>query len=233
MILRSRESRIITGSCFAVILVFCSNVAVHRGLASLYAYPGTSSLALWQDGKRHLRQQDWKMVRTSLESALPYDRYNPDLLHDLGAVYDNEVSYYPPGDDSAEKNRDMARHYYLGALAGRPTWPHDWIVLALVKYRLDQVDAEFYQALRRAVTLGPWEPSVKFAVAEIGMHHWNKLDNDMRAFVTGIIRDAVSHRDTAPDMLKLVRRYDMPDMVCNDDIADESVRRFCKQYHHP
>ena len=231
MTINSGVLRVASGGCFAVILAYCSYVAMHRGLASLYAYPGKSTLALWQDGKRHLRQQDWKMVRTSMAKALSYDRHNPDLLHDLGAVYDAEVAYYTPGDDAAGKNRDMARHYYLGTLAGRPTWPHDWIDLALVKYRLDQVDAEFYQALHRAVALGPWEPSVKFVVADIGMHHWHKLDNDMRALVTGIIRDAVSYRDTATDMLKLVRHYDMLGVVCNGDVADESVRQYCKQHY--
>jgi hypothetical protein len=233
MTLNSVVLRVTACSCFTVILVFCSYVSLHRGLASLYAYPGKSTLALWQDGKRHLRQQDWNMVRNSLERALPYDRHNPDLLHDLGAVYDAEVAYYTPGDDAAAKNRTMARQYYLAALAGRPTWPHDWIVLALVKYRLGQIDAEFYQALRRAMALGPWEPSLKLVVADIGLHHWEKFDHAMRELVAGIIRDAVNKRDTAMDMLNLLRRYDRLDMVCNDDVADESVRNYCKQHHRP
>ena len=226
-------SRIVTGCLLSVVLVFSSYVALNRGLASLYAYPGKSTLSLWRDGKHQPQQPDWEMARGSLEKALSYDGRDPDLLHELGATYDAEMSYYTPGAAAATYKRNMARQNYLAALTGRPTWPHDWIVLALVKYRLNQADAEFYQALRRSVALGPLEPSVKYVVADIGLHHWDKLNNDMRTLVTGIIRYAVNNRGAATDMLKLLRRYDMLDMVCNDESEIELVGTYCKQYHHP
>ena len=226
-------TRVIAGCLLSVILLFSSFVSVNRGLASLYAYPGKSSLALWRAGKRQPQQPAWEMVRSSLERALAYDRRNPDLLHELGAAYDAEVDIYPVGDDAAGKNRASARKYYIEALARRPTWPHDWIALALVKYRLGQVDAEFYQALHQAVALGPWEPSVKYVVADIGMHHWDKFDPAMRTLIIGIIHDGVKDSVSAMSMLNLVRRYDMLDVVCNDDNKNEAVENYCRKYHHP
>ena len=225
--------RVIAGACLAAMLVFCSMLAINRGLASLYAYPGKSSLSMWREGKLLMQQQRWKDVRGSLEKALFYDGRNPDLLHEAGAAYDAEVAYYPPGDTAANANRDSARQFYVSSLSGRPTWPHGWIAFALVKYRLNQIDAEFYNAMHQAVALGPWEPGVKYVVAEIGMHHWNNFDNDMHKLVIGVIHDAVNNRDSAMDMLNLVRRYDMLDMVCNDDGENELVVNYCKQYHHP
>ena len=226
-------ARVTAGSLLVIVLMFCSHVSMDRGLASLYANPGTSTLSLWREGKRLPQHSDWEKTRASLEKALSYDRQNPDLLHKLGEAYDAEVAYHAVGDAAAANMRTTAREEYLKALGERPTWPYDWMALALVEYRLNQVDAEFYRALHRSVALGPWEPSVKYRVAEIGLHHWNHLDNDVRGFVTGIIRHAAANRDTATDMLKLLRRYDMLDMVCNDNVADESIGQYCKPYHHP
>jgi tetratricopeptide (TPR) repeat protein len=226
-------ARVITGSFFIVFLVYCSLVSTERGLASLYANPGKSTLSLWRAGKLQPQQHGWERVRSSLDKALSYDSHNPDLLYEMGEAYDAAVAVSPIGDPAARKNRDSARQYYIAALNGQPTWPYAWIALALVEYRLDHVDAEFYRALHRSVALGPWEPSVKYRIADIGLHHWQKLDINMRAFITGIVHRAVSNQDTAMDMLGLLRRYDMLDMVCNDNVADESIGQYCKPYHHP
>ena len=223
-------TRVIAGSLLSVILVSSSFVAVNRGLSSLFASPGNSRLAIWREGKHQPQQHDWEKVRGSLEKAMSYDSRNPDLLHALGAVYEAEFVYLIPGDTAARKNRDIARQYYLRALSGRPSWPHDWIDLALVKYRLDQIDAEFYRAMRQAVVLGPWEPWVQYVVADIGMRNWYQFDNEMHKLIIGVIHDGMQHNPE--EMFKLVRRYDMLEVVCNSGRGAEQVMNYCARYQH-
>ena len=223
-------TRVLAGISLSAILVFCSTVAADRGLASLYAHPGKSSLALWRAGKHSLLLYDWNVVRSSLEKGLSYDGHNPDLLHELGAAHEAEVAYFPPGATAAGNHRDTARKYYLESLAGRPTWPHDWIDLALVDYRLDRINGEFYQAMHQALTLGPWESRVQYVAADIGMHHWYKFDDEMKNIITGVIHDGIRNRDNAMTMLKLVGRYDMLELACGDDNGGEEVRKYCEHY---
>jgi hypothetical protein len=45
--------------------------------------------------------------------------------------------------------------------------------VASVKYRLGQIDEEFFEALHKVVELGPWEPALQRLVIEIGMNEWN------------------------------------------------------------
>ena len=225
-------TRVLAGISLSVILMYCSAVAADRGLASLYAIPGKSNLALWREGKHSLLLYDWNAVRSSLEKALSYDGHNPDLLHELGAAHEAEVAYFPPGATAARTHRETARKYYLASLAGRPTWPHDWIDLALVNYRLDRINGEFYQALHQAVALGPWESRVQYVAADIGMHHWDKFDDAMKNIITGVIHDGVRNRDNAMLMLQLAGRYNMLELACGDDIGGEQVRKYCAQNQH-
>ncbi|MGH8119495.1 MAG: hypothetical protein ACRESK_02665, partial [Gammaproteobacteria bacterium] len=130
--------RILAG-ILTVVLLFCGMVAMNRGLASLYANPGKSSLTVLRDEKRKVQQPDWQAIRGSLEQAWSYDDRNPELLGLLGSAYEGEVAFYPVGDPAAGRPRERARQFYLAALEVRPTWPHDWLALALVKYRLGQI----------------------------------------------------------------------------------------------
>lgn len=224
------RTRLVPVVMLVLLFGYSGYVAVHRGLAALYAIPGESSLTLWREGERRLRQSDWRWVQTSLEKSLSYDERNPDLLHELGEVYDGEVAFYPMGYAGADDLRNKARQQYLQALAVRPVWPHDWVALTLVKYRLNQVDAGFHHALHQSLTLGPWEPSVKYVIADIGLHHWDGFDNDMRQLVKEVIHDGVQDPDSATAMLNLVRRYDMPELVCTGDIDTDQVRAYCAHY---
>jgi len=223
-------TRLLAVGCLAIILVFCGMVAVHRGLASLYANPGKSNLEVWREEQRRVLHPDWKEIRGSLEQALSYDARNPDLLSDLGAAYEGEVAFYPVGDPAADGQRANARDNYLKALAGRPTWPHDWKALTLVKYRLGQTDAEFRQAMRNAVALGPWEPSVQYVISDIGMHHWEQFDEDTRRLVEDVMRAGM--RDNPMDMVMLAHRYGMLDLVCNFGSTDEQAIKYCEQNLH-
>ena len=219
--------RILAGCTLSVVLLFCGMVAMNRGLASLYANPGKSSLTVMHEEKRKVQQPDWKAIRSSLEQAWSYDERNPDLLGLLGNADEGEVAFYPVGDPAAGRPRDRARQYYLAALAGRPTWPHDWMALALVKYRLGQIDADFHHALRTALALGPWEPSVQYVIADIGMHHWDRFDDGTHQLVLGVVRDGM---EVMPmDLARLARRYDMLELVCDGGVKDEQVIKYCKQ----
>ena len=198
-------------------------VAAHWGIASVLVYKVEEKLTKSYGQKSN----DWETIRFSLSEALTLDPDNPDYLHKSGLAYENEFIYYPLGDASAENYRRKAYHYYTQSLNMRPVWPHHWIDLALVKYRLNELDDEFYQALEQAIALGPWEPWVQRTAADIGMHHWNKLPAHIQSLVKKTVRNGVRHRDSARLMLELVKRYDMFELVCDIELSDELTKKYC------
>ena len=98
------------------------------------------------------------------------------------------------------------------AIRQRPTSPFLWANLALAKLYLDQVDSEFFLALRHADDLGPWEPATQQGVLFAGLAAWDKLSADQRQSMERVVqRGAVRN---ARKMFEIVKSYRRFDLVC-------------------
>ncbi|WP_281648209.1 hypothetical protein [Parendozoicomonas sp. Alg238-R29] len=56
---------------------------------------------------------------------------------------------------------------YRTAIQQRPAWPYAWSDFAMAKARARQIDQAFFNALERAISLGPWERGVMTTVAQL------------------------------------------------------------------
>ena len=77
---------------------------------------------------------------------------------------------------SRQDSRQKALHYFRLALRHNPAWPYLWDRLALTKMGLQQYDRELSGALERIARLGPWEKTLQYDVAIIGLSAYDYLD---------------------------------------------------------
>lgn len=216
-----------------LLLLVCSVWSARSGIAAVHAYPAKNMLGKWSKQRLVLQQHDWHLLQSRLTQSLAYDSAVPELLTDLGNAYESAVFYSPIGDSSANTSRNFARQYYLQALSIRPGWPYSWADLARIKYMLNEIDSEFYEALQHAAMLGPWEPSVQLTVAEIGLHHWHDINEETMQLVTRMIKNGIHQLDDAKRMYKLLQRYDMLVLVCNETgLAPEIMKNCLQQLRH-
>jgi len=139
------------------------------------------------------------------------DGRRPDLLAGLGDMHAMLVADAPPWDAEAKEHRRAALDYYRAAIVRRPSWPHTWANLAVIKFRLVELDREFLTALERAAALGPWEPEVQKTVADLGLAAWDVLPEETRAQVRADIERGM--RRQGETMVRLALRHRRADVV--------------------
>ena len=226
--------KILTGcsaSGLIVIFALCTVTTVESAAAFITAWPAREQLDNWREKQQHLDHVQWETIRTQIDHALQYTPDNPELLRDLGLAHEAEFIFYPSIDRSARTGREKAVKYYQQAINLRPSWPYDRVDLALVNYRLDRADRNIYELMTQATELGPWEPRVQQVVAEIGLRHWDSLPDNIRNVVLETVNNGVLHSDNTTGMLNLLRRYDMPELVCDRQYENEEVVKFCEKYY--
>jgi hypothetical protein len=105
-----------------------------------------------------------------------------------------------------------AHDRFRQALLQRPTSPFLWANLALSKLYLDQIDDEFFTALRHAGELGPWEPAVQQTTLFVGLATWDRLDSELRRALVHTVERGASRN--AGNIYQIVKSYRRLDLVC-------------------
>ncbi len=213
------------------VLLYITYVAGSWGLADVYARPVINEIRKWQKGEKQFVEKDWTRVRTDLEKALALDPNNPDTNHFMAIALEGQYADLPPKTVDAEPARRAALDYYRKAVRLRPVWPYTWIDLALVKYRLGELDKEFYDAWHRSVELGPFEPGVQQVAAGIGLHGWNGFTKEDRIFTLDVIKQGVRHANKghARSMLEQTKAYGYLELICLIVEDDEFVQKYCQR----
>jgi len=159
------------------LLGYALSIAARTGLADVYAAPAKSYLETKRSAGEVLTQDEWQAVYGSLIRALALAPGDPENLSELGRLH--RILLEADDLDAGEISRygDAGAGYYQAALALRPTWPWDWVNLALVKYQQYQDTSGVYQdALVRAIEFGPRESSSQDRVTRLGISSWQTLN---------------------------------------------------------
>ncbi len=202
-------------------------VATQWGLADVYYRPAMNQLKNWRAGKIELENQDWEKLRINLSKAVELDPDNPKIHENIALAYEGRFDYLSVNDEEAEPYREQALKHYRQSTLLRPTWPYAWSKLAAVKYRLDQLDDEFYQAYKNAVRLGPWEPIIQLKLIEIGLLKWMVMPKSERSLVFKIISNALEKQPSA--VLKIVDNHGLLDVICFINKDKNRVVEICDQ----
>ena len=209
------------------ILVLCGLIFLvgQLGLADIYAHKSYRTLKTWQLAPYVMEDAKWDKIKNNLQHALVYDPGNPELMMATGLAYEGRYAEKAVQLPEAKADRGEALAYYRQSVALRPGWPYGWIDLALVKYRLGELDQEFYDALNTADELGPWEPGVQRVIIDIGLHGWNHIDDATHTLVLNTIKKAVIHSDKkhVDTILGILKKYRVLYYACS--VKDDSYLR--------
>jgi len=208
------------------LLIIAIITAGSWGLADIENQKVRSSIKQWENDFESFNAEDWNMVISHAKAALDKDPHNPDLLTLMGNVYEWN-SFQTDREPQNYQNRKLALDYYRQAVLLRPQWPYTWSGIALLKYRMLEIDEEFKQALTNATDLGPWEPHIQKIITEIGLSAWGELENRQRLIVVENIMRGLTMQPRV--ILDILRKYNQLRMVCHEKNRDAVVEDYCKK----
>ena len=135
------------------------------------------------------------------------------IAQDLGRLHQLR-SFALPGIDSAASAAELrqALEYYERSVRVRPTSPYMWGNIAIMHSGLGLLDAGLVRAIDNAALLGPWEPEVQIALADIGFSNWNALPQASRDTIQKNLYRGLKHNDAK--MFDSAFRHARLDVMC-------------------
>ena len=205
-----RPYRILIALIGTAVLGFAVYASAKRGLADWSTMRWRHEITGWAERRASPPPEHLQEAITTLIDALALTPDDPTLIEHLGVAIDLRAAGSPPGSESERRYLAAALFYFRKAAALRPTSPYSWANILLAKYHLDQVDEEFFGAMRNALDFGPWEPAVQLIVADAGLGAWDRLDSGLRGRVSeDLQRAAVRQADALARIATDHRRIDL------------------------
>ena len=215
----------------ATVLVFISVISLQHALASARVLDADRQFKTWYQDQHGIPDQQWTAIRKAYLAALEQNGTNPEYLHKLGVTYEGLFINSGVASRNADTDRRLALDYYRKAVMNRPSWPIYWIDLALVKFRLGEMDREFYQAYDRALQLGQWEPGVIQVAVDIGLYSWPALTTSRRASLLALINAALRQPFSPSQtlLLAILERYSNRVPLCEEITGSDQFRKYCAE----
>lgn len=209
----SRPTRIFVFMLLAA-LPFVIYWTAQRGLADLVGQEVRYQIDRWRAGKWVPDALKLDVMQTELNKARDLDPANPNLLEDLGRFHAFRVERGQAFDPEVRAMRQQALVRFHQALEWRPTSGHAYVNVALMKYRLGEIDQEFSQSLLQAMRRSPWEPQVQLLSIELGLATWQALADPLRETLKQAIQSQgqwqlVKQKPALQSLLKRYRRQDL------------------------
>ncbi|HKK15135.1 MAG TPA: hypothetical protein VJ981_00400 [Gammaproteobacteria bacterium] len=230
--IHNRPGFVLVSCLLVIVLVYAGTNAIRTMAAELTAYPVIHRMRIDFNRPSVPATQERQDMLAKLHKAVALQPDNPFLLRWLGNAYMQGYRYTSNSDRAAIAARQDAVRYFRQAIALRPSWPHDRIDYLLAKFRLGEIDGDFYRQLLYANRLGPWEAWVQQITAEIGLQLGERLPGDMQEIITDSILNGVQHPLGYGEMLEILRRYNSLDRVCGE-VSSKQVRVYCDRFYTP
>lgn len=209
----------------SIVLGYAIYASAKRGLADWSSMRWRHEITGWAE-RRATPPPPGRLQEaiTSLTDALALTPDDPTLIEHLGVALELRAAGFPPGSDRRLYLAQALVHFRKAA-ALRPTSPYTWANILVAKYRLGQVDAEFFGAMHHALDFGPWEPAVQLIVADTALGAWDGLDSGLRTRVTeNLQRAAVRQADALARIATKQRRIEL---VCAASIEKMKNKLKC------
>jgi hypothetical protein len=201
----------------AALLVLAIHAAALRGLADLAYFPARDTLSNWSRAGVEPTPAQWVAARGALQAARRLEPDNPLFVEETGTLYEKRVAAADPAQPLVRRYLARALDEFRLAARMRPASPFAWSDVALVKFRLAVLDAEFVAAVDNAARLGPWEPGVQRTLADIGFAGWPALSAPARTAIAGAIERGLI---TQPkEIARLAKIDDRAAAFCADPLS--------------
>lgn len=195
---------------FAVLVLLVVQCA-RLGTAGLLVQTAQVEVDRWTPAAPRPGMAEIARLSKTFSDSLQFAPDNPWALEGLGAVELARMRASRIPREALANAKDARLHFRL-ALTQRPTSPFLWANLALAKLYLNEIDAEFFAALRHAEELGPWEQTVQQTILFAGLAAWQELDPELRQEMMQTIERGESR--IADGIFKIVKSYGRFDLVC-------------------
>lgn len=209
-------------SIFAITLLAALPLVIYwaaqRGLADVVGLEARYQVDRWRAGKFVPDALKLDAIQNDLGKARDLDPANPNLHEDLGRFQAGRVERDNAYDPEVRAMRQQALMRFRQALELRPTSGHAYANVALMKYRLGEIDQEFSQSLQQAMRRSPWEPQVQLLGIELGLATWQALADSSREMLKQAIQvqgqwQLVRQKPALQSLLKRYRRLDLAYLI--------------------
>ena len=209
-----------------LLLVVVAVQSGRMGLAGLVIELAHREVDLLPQVPAPRRMKEASRIADWYSDSLAYSPGNPWALEGLGVLDLMRMRWSTEPKGAIDFARSARRHF-REALRQRPTSPFLWSNVAMSKLYLDEIDAEFFAALRRADELGPWEPTTQQAILFAGLAAWPRLDAGLRQSLVRVLERGAKRN--ALKMFEIVKSYRRLDLVCTvtgyDAVAGPECRK--------
>jgi hypothetical protein len=178
--------------------------AVKLGSAETLAWNAAAEINTWTATRVQPGFETWLWVRDDLLRAERRSPRDPSVHELLGVIHARRAG--------RTEFVDMAVERFARAIELRPTSPYTWANMAVARYQLGKTEAPFEAILVRSALLGPSEPEVQRAVADLGLAMWDEVTPATRALVERHI--AAGMRRNPLEMLQISYRRGRLEAAC-------------------
>ncbi len=208
-------SKVLPGHALAYVaiaaLIALSIFILLRGIADIFGHYATAKIERWQKRGQLPRPSELKSVGNALDIAAFLDGNRPAIIVAQGDLHTWRASQKPVWDSNTKKYNRQALQYYRKHVMLRPTWPKTWASIALIKFRLLEIDQEYFEAIEQAVKFGPNETFVQLNVAKVGLATWTLLPLSTRTAIKATLKRGFSHQ--ARSIIRLAIQFDRDDII--------------------
>ena len=200
-----------------LLLVFLAYQAIKMLGANLNFYQAFQLESSWKKNQSLTSAKQFKQALTAIDKANLSHGNNSHYLITQGLIYEwGGISYV----FDEPKQRELlleAKQYYLKAVELRPTWPVTWATLAILKWRLKEIDQEMINFLKQADKYGHTTAEVNRAWLEVGFYIYKSKST----YSTQIIRQLRAHTELMikdsqkrPVLVAILKRHNTTALAC-------------------
>lgn len=209
------------------ILIFCIFSLMYLGYqsvkmfsANLKFYQAFQLEKSWQKSESLSSVTQFEQALKAIDQSNDSHPNNPHYLITQGLIY--EWGGISKSFDE-KKQSDLLLHaklYYLKAVELRPTWPVTWATLAVLKWRLEEIDQEMIDFLKQADKYGQHTEEVSRAWLDVGFYIYKNKSVYTPQIIDGLRKHlklsmADKRQIIRQSTLSIVKRHNAEPLLCS------------------
>ena len=202
-----------------MLLLFCWQ-AIKLGKANLNYYSTHQLTEFWLEHSLKDPNQYLNALH-AIEAANTEHSQNPHYMVTQGLVYEwGAMTSFSDDEQQKQVLLKQAKSYYLDAVELRPTWPVTWTTLAILKWRLGEIDQQLVDFLLQADKYGPYVMEVHQAWLEIGFYLYQsksqytvQVIQGLRAHLQEMMKQVNS--PFAHSAIAIIKRHKVERLACS------------------
>lgn len=177
------------------LLLFVLISALRFGSAEFFSLNARRNMEEWKATQSPPVAEQILSVVHQLDIARFLADSNPDHHEDIARLFLIRAALPDTPPDAKQELLLQGMLEIRTSISLRPVSPYSWTILLMLKRDLHEFDAEFRHALHRAIELGPWEPELLTAVADVGLSAWDDMPLEEQALIQQVFVRGLEHQD--------------------------------------